>query len=199
MRLITETVTRKYSVDISFNDYREDKNYTFTTQYPLRDRGTQAEVDGDRAEALAVAAKEFPGGATDSRAWSAYRVYETVETVTVETFVENDELFTETSTVVRSGRIATVYRSKEDWDAHVLAPSEEFARQYEESGEKALHEARYAEWEENDRRKEQGLPPVYDAEIAYLTFKGLPVPEYMTQAAVKSPVVGWFKRLVHSK
>jgi hypothetical protein len=100
-------VTRSYAIDISFNAYREDHDYTRTHDRKLRESAKSLE------EAVSVMHRMHRADSDTS--WVAFWIHETTTTVT-ERHDEQGRLVRETNTVEQMDAYSE-FRTYADWKA----------------------------------------------------------------------------------
>jgi len=169
---IETTITRQYKIQLSFENYRADHNYQRGTLHFLKLRDNKEYKN--LAEAIAEADKLY--AAKGNLSWSAYWIQEVVVTETLNTDVAKRTIFT--TEMVTQNDAHVVYRTAEDYNAHVTKPTAARAAARIASGEAALEAASNAEYAENLRRAERFEPLVHTAEKAYYEFKGWTVRVY---------------------
>jgi len=184
---MTTTVTRSYEIQISFDPFKEDHNYSRTDTYPLRKQSTTFPRKNvpieSREEVIALAEKNYSDTGDYTGSWVAYWLHEHVTTLTEEDVtVDGITRHIRTEQTVTEKNFYAKYRTAENYHEKVTKPSQEYTQKLIDSGEQAIQDARMEEYKENSEREERGEAPVYTAEIAYFTFKEMTVPDYMLEA-----------------
>lgn len=164
--MTTSTVTRKYTLRLSFEPYNENHEYTKGSVNGIPPKNANEEITS-LAEAVALTDAYYR--ADGALSWIAYWISESVTTTTVES---NGKQTVTTAVTVDTEDAHVTYRSAEDYEKYVAGPSRQWEADRVTSGEAALSDAVDAESLENVKREHRGEYPLFAARIAYYTFKG---------------------------
>jgi hypothetical protein len=171
-----------WSVRIAWEDYDENHRYGYSEWYKV-----------NKAHGFEKEWAEKTYGAGSRNTAVAYQL--SMESVkTVETFFPDGRVKTSVVTTEVTD-FPPVYREFDEYNTNVLAPQAAYEKAREDSGEAALWDAHIAESNENDRRRQNGEAPVYDAEKAFYTFMGYSIPVHNDEV---QPKQSFLNRLFHS-
>jgi len=184
--------TRGYRVAISWDEFDHDFIYRYSEWYDM------GHGINNRDTAIASAEKNY--GADSRNSAVSYKIEEKTTITTTDVDISEDEVVTETTTVVvRTEVFCTRYRKLAEYTQSVLVPRRAAEQRRVDSGEAALEEAYLQEIEDNTKRHSNNEAMVYTATIAYFNFKDMEIPTYMVPPVVTPKQKNLIKKVLRLK